>query len=471
MNLKFAIITVLTISLMAGTLNGAGQEKSVPGLQGALKSQHREFPNSPEGRFFKKIVLLREELIDRPKASDYGRSLNRLASMAKGFINRYPGSKFVAEAKISRAMAFLSLSRIAKAIQLNYLESAHSLVAPLHKQKNLDMHTRVMVLFIWSEIMFTKKKPHDAINALEEIYEKYPKHPRTPQALTAIAQIRVSRFEHDLALDAYRRLITNYPDSELVPEAYRQIITLYCMKNDMKGAEKAMDEMLATFKDNPITLQTLGSLAHKYEEQKNKKRAIEYYQKIEKIYENPNIALAVKSRTRFIKLKGNRIDDVELNLTDGKTIKIPDLRGKVVVLYFWGYWTKDTLNKLARVNWTYNQLHAKGLETIGVYFGLKEQDLKAALMSAHIKWPHVIEKHGLLGPLAFKLGLEKIPMAIVLDHEGVVREIDLLGAELHRAVEKLVGEIPPELRKAATRPASKPASRPASKPVADASAK
>jgi len=461
--IKRAAIAAICVTLISSAPAQATElPASRPDLKATTGLLGRKFPDSAEGRLIKKVVLLRERLINQPPSVNYTRMLRRLSSLAQAFCNRYPGSRFVPEAKISRAIAFLALSRFAAEVKLNYVESAREIVAPIYRRKDLDEHTRVMALFVWSEIMLTKKKAREAIKALEEVVTGYPEHARAPQALMGIAQIRVSRLEYDEALAAYRKLVDNYGESDLAPEALRQMVIVHCTRRDMEKAEAVMKEMLEKFKTSQLTVHALGTLGTTYEKMGEKEKAIARYRQIEKLYEEA--AAYYAGKRRFIQLKGTVLTDDEVKL---EKIKLSDYRGKVVVLYFWGYWSDKSISQLTRVNWTHKQLHDKGLETIGIYFGRNLKELQNFLYGLDITWPHVLDKNGLFGHLAVNLGVDRVPMTILLDHTGKVREVGLLGPQLHRAAEALVKEIPP---KPASRPASAPASRPSSKPATRASA-
>ena len=451
----FAAISVILVS--SAPAPATELPASRPDLKATTGLRGRKFPDSAEGRLIKKVILLREHLIDQPRSAGYPRMLRRLGSLAKAFCNKYPGSRFIPEAKISRAMAFLSLSRIAAGVQLNYIESARDIVEPIYKRTDLDEHTRVMALFLWSEIMFTKKKAREAIKALEEIVATYPHHTRAPQALMGIAQIHVGRLEYAEALTAYRKLVDTYGGSDLALEALRQMVVLHCSERKMEKAEAVMKEMLEKHKASSLTIHALGTLGQTYERANDKEKAIARYRRIEKLYEEA--APYYAGKRRFIQLKGTVLTDEELNL---EQLKLADYRGKVVLLYFWGYWSDKSVDQLTRVHWTYKQLHNKGLETIGIYFGRNLKELQIILAQLNVTWPHLLDKNGLFGALAVSLGVDRVPMTILLDHTGKVREVGLLGPKLHRAAETLVKEIPP---KPATQPASGPASRPNSKPA------
>jgi len=441
------LIAVLVSVALLGHVGHAGQKDEAPAsrpdLSKTAESSGRRFPDTAEGRVIKRIVTLRDELLLDPDPSYVYRKFGSLARMAKGFCAKYPDSKYVPEARTTQAMAYTILAKVSK-LGVSYLESARELIEPLVARKDLEEPTRVMALFLWSEILYEKHQTQEAIQAFEEIVRLYPKNKRAPQALMSIGAMRVARLEYEKSLAAYRKLAEDYPEDKLAPEAYRQIILIQCDRKKVEEAQGVLAEMLKRFPSSAQSVSSLGTIARTYEENGQRDQAVASYRRLIKLFGDTPAAGSAAGRIRFIGLKGTHIDEVEFKLLDDRVVRPRDFRGKVLMVYFWGAWSREAGDQMPRADWTYRQLKDKGLEALGVFFGFeKKEALQALLTHGNITWPHVFEPRGLASALAIGLGVDRIPMTLLVDRKGVVREVGLTGPELHRAVQKLLEEPAP----------------------------
>jgi thiol-disulfide isomerase/thioredoxin len=62
---------------------------------------------------------------------------------------------------------------------------------------------------------------------------------------------------------------------------------------------------------------------------------------------------------------------------NSEPVKLADLRGKVVVLDFWGYWCGSCVVGMPRLFDAYDKYHDQGLEVIGVHVDLGEDEEEA----------------------------------------------------------------------------------------------
>jgi thiol-disulfide isomerase/thioredoxin len=125
--------------------------------------------------------------------------------------------------------------------------------------------------------------------------------------------------------------------------------------------------------------------------------------------------------------------------TDGKELKLDDLRGKVVVLDFWGVWCGPCRAAMPHLKELYAKHKADGLVVIGVH-----------TTSAGEKMADFVKKEGLPWPVALDVDektvkafhVDSFPDYYVIDRAGKLRFADLANQELDRAVEALLKEVP-----------------------------
>ena len=453
---------------MAATLGAAESQPanapaSRPLVRAAMALAEREFPNTAEGRYFKKIVQLRESLMAQTDPERIQRDLKHLTALAVGFCARYPDSPFVPETKVTQAMALLSMSRMSQ-LGLSYIESARQIVEPILKQSNLDQDTRVIALFGWADIMLQRGNMPETLKALREIGERHSGHPRAAQGMISMGQLFAGRMEYDEALQTYRAVVEKYPSQPEALHALFQSALILSTTDKMDQALSVVDEMITRSPESEEVQAAMTTIAHTLEDKGRKDEAIAEYRRIVTRFAGKPIADAASGRIRFLGLKGTHVDDVEMKTLDERVLRPSDFRGKVLILYFWGFWNTESVNQIMRVDWTYKRVHPMGAEAVGIYFGPNKDELQQLLTNAAIEWPQVIDNRGLGGPLAIGLGVESVPMTLVIDGKGVVRHVGLLGPELHKAVEELLDELPPmpasRLAPSATKPASAPVPKP-----------
>jgi hypothetical protein len=85
----------------------------------------------------------------------------------------------------------------------------------------------------------------------------------------------------------------------------------------------------------------------------------------------------------------------------------------------------------------------KPFALIGVNSDANREALKPVLQQQKITWRSFWNGPlGTNGPIAARWKVEAWPTIYVIDHEGVIRYIDIEGEELERAIDKLVAEVP-----------------------------
>jgi thiol-disulfide isomerase/thioredoxin len=135
---------------------------------------------------------------------------------------------------------------------------------------------------------------------------------------------------------------------------------------------------------------------------------------------------------------------------DGKPIDVADYRGKIVLVDFWATWCLPCVQELPNVQEAYKKYHPGGFEVVGVSLDNDRADLEEFLKRRPLPWRQVfIDRSGWVegrNPLAVRYGVDAIPATFLLDREGRVVARGLRGAELGRAVERLLGQTEPGKR-------------------------
>jgi thiol-disulfide isomerase/thioredoxin len=125
--------------------------------------------------------------------------------------------------------------------------------------------------------------------------------------------------------------------------------------------------------------------------------------------------------------------------TNGQTIRLSELRGRVVVLNFWATWCGPCRSLIPHEREMVKQFEGKPFAFIGISGDEKINDLRKMLASERMTWPNIFEGPG--RPIARQYGIHYLPTIYVLDAAGVIRFKDARGADLESAVHGLLKEI------------------------------
>lgn len=133
------------------------------------------------------------------------------------------------------------------------------------------------------------------------------------------------------------------------------------------------------------------------------------------------------------------------DLRSAATVDLQSLRGNVVIVDFWASWCVPCRESLPVYEKLYGALGDKGLRVIGVSIdverALAERFLTEVPTTFTMAWDADQQ-------LAARLSLDTMPTALLVDRNGVVREVhrgfvDGDAAKLEAAVARLLAEGPP----------------------------
>jgi thiol-disulfide isomerase/thioredoxin len=124
---------------------------------------------------------------------------------------------------------------------------------------------------------------------------------------------------------------------------------------------------------------------------------------------------------------GDKAIDFSAKLMDGSQFNISDLKGKYVLLDFWGSWCgpcrADNPNIVA-LNETYNGKtfsDASGFEIVSIGVERNEASWKKAIAQDGLVWKyHILQTDNFKSPIPMLYSVREIPTKYLLDTEGNV---------------------------------------------------
>jgi peroxiredoxin len=118
---------------------------------------------------------------------------------------------------------------------------------------------------------------------------------------------------------------------------------------------------------------------------------------------------------------GDRARDFESKTLKGDTVKLSQLRGKVVLLDFWASWCEPCKKELPLLAKMAPRLKDKGVEIVAVNIDEKKDNAEAFMKEHGLNLTVVYDKdHKIVG--AYEP--PKMPTSFVVDRAGVIRAIN-----------------------------------------------
>ncbi|MEW6196431.1 MAG: TlpA disulfide reductase family protein [Bacteroidota bacterium] len=110
--------------------------------------------------------------------------------------------------------------------------------------------------------------------------------------------------------------------------------------------------------------------------------------------------------------------DFSLPTTDGKTLKLSDLKGKVVILDFWATWCPPCRKGIPDLIDLKKRYGSKGLEVVGISVDQETKpDVVPFVKDYGINYPVVYGDNGVVMNYG---GIRSIPTTFVVDREGKI---------------------------------------------------
>lgn len=123
--------------------------------------------------------------------------------------------------------------------------------------------------------------------------------------------------------------------------------------------------------------------------------------------------------------------------TNHKPLTLDGLKGKVVVMKFWGAWCHQCEVTMAKDSKLYQKYQNKGLVLLGVHTSHQKQKMPEFVKEHSITWPVAVDQNNRTVK-AFLV--DSYPDYYVIDRAGNLRFADLSARELDRAVSMLLDE-------------------------------
>ena len=130
----------------------------------------------------------------------------------------------------------------------------------------------------------------------------------------------------------------------------------------------------------------------------------------------------------------------EFSLTDldGKSHKLEQYRGKVVLLNFWATWCKPCTTEMPAMQTVYDELREKGFVVLAVNELEDEGKVREHIVAYKHTFPVLLDREN---KVANQYGVFGLPVSVFIDQNGVVREYIKGGLLTEARIHDIVGRI------------------------------
>lgn len=116
-----------------------------------------------------------------------------------------------------------------------------------------------------------------------------------------------------------------------------------------------------------------------------------------------------------VPLLGQPAPDFTLRLFDGRTLRLANLRDKVVVINFWASWCTACRQESPVLEWTWETYRNRGLVVVGVNVWDRREDALAMMREFGKTYPNGPDPQG---KILQDYGVTGIPETFVIDRTG-----------------------------------------------------
>ena len=153
---------------------------------------------------------------------------------------------------------------------------------------------------------------------------------------------------------------------------------------------------------------------------------------------NKGIQAKMQSMKSLADLKSKPLE-LKFTAVDGREVDLSKMAGKVVLIDFWATWCGPCVAEVPNVVKTYEKLHDKGFEIVGISLDKDKDKLASFTKEKNMAWAQYFDGKGWQNEISTRYGINSIPAMWLVNKKGMVVSTSA-RSKLEEAVEKLLAE-------------------------------
>jgi len=128
---------------------------------------------------------------------------------------------------------------------------------------------------------------------------------------------------------------------------------------------------------------------------------------------------------------GEDIPTIEAELLNGDRFNIEQLKGKYVLVDFWGSWCGPCRKENPALVALYNKYNgqkfakASGFEVVSIAVETEQDKWKRAIVKDGLSWPyHIVQLERFSSPIVKEFGVREIPTKYLLNEKGQIISVN-----------------------------------------------
>lgn len=137
---------------------------------------------------------------------------------------------------------------------------------------------------------------------------------------------------------------------------------------------------------------------------------------------------------------GNKSPEIKLPNIKGDTVALSSLKGKLVLIDFWGTWCAPCVAEQAELAKLYNKYkqstftNGKGFEIYGVSLDAKKSNWENFINTNKINWIQVSDLRFWRSPVAKTYNIQALPFNVLMDGNGIILAKNIHGIDLDKRI-------------------------------------
>ena len=215
---------------------------------------------------------------------------------------------------------------------------------------------------------------------------------------------------------------------------------------------QAMRSLLQSDSADPNLLAYLMQTAQMLEYAGHAEEAGQAYDLIRDDYQSEPDSQIAQDVQRTVELAHQRLDlvgrplAIEGVLLDGSAFDWQTYRGQSVLVCFWTTWYENWLQDVAQIQQALRDHPPESVTVVTINLDDDRNLLERYLQTHPLPWPVVVDPDpmaaGFENPNAVRCGVEAVPLAVLVDADGVVTDLHVLGGRLNKVLAERLSSSP-----------------------------